>query len=257
VSSTIEANKAGILAECSERAPVVDHLPFYYGIHLAMPCNQRCIMCVPNFQHSQDVLPFEQFASFFDQVKDTAEHITLIGGETFMYPQFPEVLELLGRHPIEVTTVTNAFMLNERVIPGLLGLHKLNLKCSIDAATRETYRRIRGRDHFDRVVANMRDFSVLVADKPHLRMVNNYVVMRENLDEVVPFLDLARTWNPDCVYYIPVANVGRWHVENGTGWDFHGPDQICEAFPDEYNDVMRQAMAHGQEVGVRCEPNFV
>ena len=41
-------------------------------------------------------------------------------------------------------------MLNDRVIPGLMSLHALNLKASIDAATPETYRRIRGRDHYER-----------------------------------------------------------------------------------------------------------
>jgi MoaA/NifB/PqqE/SkfB family radical SAM enzyme len=209
VSATIAANKQGILAECDERALLVDHLPFYYSVHLNMPCNQRCIMCVPNFQHRRDVLPFEQFVTFFDQVRDRAEHITLIGGETFMYPHINEVLELLAKHPIEVSLITNAFMLNDRVIPRLLDLHQLNLKCSIDAATRATYHRIRGRDHFDRVTSQMRHFSTLIEDKPHLRMILHYVAMRENLDEVLPFIELARTLNPFRVELDPCTTSGR------------------------------------------------
>jgi MoaA/NifB/PqqE/SkfB family radical SAM enzyme len=253
VSATIEANKRGIREQCSERALVVDHLPYYYGIHLAMPCNQRCIMCVPNFQHAQDVLPFEEFVAFFDQVKDYAEHITLIGGETFMYPRIADVLDLLSGHPIEVTITTNAFMLNERVIPGLLGLHELNLKCSIDAATPATYKRIRGRDHFDQATGQMRRFAKLVADKPHLRMMVNYVVMRENLDEVLPFIDLARSLGVERIDYMPVSNVATWHVENGTGWTFDGQEQSCQFFADEYNDMMSRASARCEEVGVGCE----
>jgi hypothetical protein len=37
VSATIAANKQGILEECDERALLVDHLPFYYSVHLNMP----------------------------------------------------------------------------------------------------------------------------------------------------------------------------------------------------------------------------
>lgn len=253
MSATIEANKRGIREQCSERALLVDHLPYYYAIHLSMPCNQRCIMCVPNFQHARDTLSFEDFEAFFDQVKGYAEHINLIGGETLMYPRIAEVLELLSHHPVEVTLTTNAFMLNERVIPGLLGLHALNLKCSIDAATPETYHRIRGRDHFEQATARMREFSVLVADRPRHRMMVNFVVMRENLDEVVPFVDLARDLGVERINYMPVANVVDWKVENGTGWDFDGREQSCQFFTDEFNETMRRAAARCDEVGIGCE----
>ena len=50
------------------------------------------------------------------RIKRVSEYI---GGETFMYPHLPEVLELLGRRPIEVSINTNATMLNDRVLPGL------------------------------------------------------------------------------------------------------------------------------------------
>ena len=52
-----------------------------------------------------------------------------------MYPHFPEAIELIAEHPIEVTVNSNCTMLNDRVIPGLMSLHALNLKASIDAAT--------------------------------------------------------------------------------------------------------------------------
>jgi hypothetical protein len=52
----------------------VDHVPFYYHVHLSMPCNQRCIMCVPDFEHARDTLPFEDFVAFFDQVKPAPAH---------------------------------------------------------------------------------------------------------------------------------------------------------------------------------------
>jgi MoaA/NifB/PqqE/SkfB family radical SAM enzyme len=250
VSESFTANKEGLLADCSDRAQTVDHLPIKYGIHLNEPCNQACIMCEPTGRFGRRALPFESFVALFDQIKPFAEHITLIGGETFMYPKLPEALEFVSRHPVAVTINTNAVMLNDRVIPGLLSLHELNLKWSIDAATRRTYHKIRGRDHFDRVVSNLRRFAELSRDRPNIRIISVFVVMRENFDEVLPFIDFVKPLTPYRVEFHPVKHVRDWSVENGTGWAFKGSDQVVESFRDEYNDVMRQAAAKCDREGL-------
>ncbi len=128
----------------------MDHLPFYFSIHLNEPCNQKCIMCVPNGEHGPAELTFDAFVELFDEIKPFVEHVTLIGGEPLMYPHIEAVLELLAEHPVAVSINTNATMLGDRIDARLLALHELNLKCSIDAVTVETYLRIRGRDHFTR-----------------------------------------------------------------------------------------------------------
>src|SRR6478672_6886356 len=161
MTTSIESNKAGVLAEQAARAPVVAHLPFYFSIHLNEPCNQKCIMCVPTGDHGDRELTFDAFVELFDQIKPYAEHITLIGGEPLMYPHIGEVLDVLAEHPIAVTINTNATMLDDRMTARLLALHELNLKWSIDAATATTYRRIRGREHFERVTTRVRRFADL------------------------------------------------------------------------------------------------
>jgi MoaA/NifB/PqqE/SkfB family radical SAM enzyme len=253
----IARNRRGIVDDCRARRLEVDHVPFYYHVVLNKPCNQRCIMCVPDFQHSRDVLPFEDFVALFEQFRPYAEHITLIGGETFMYPWINEALELLAEEPVGVTIHTNSFMLNERVIPRLLALHELDLKCSIDAATRETYRRIHGRDHFERVVGNMTRFADVKRGHPHVRMIPHYVVMRENLHEVVPFIDFAKTLRPHRIEFDPVRHVSDWRVENGTGWTFDGEEQSCQSFSGEYNDVMSRAASTGEREGVNLEVHYL
>jgi molybdenum cofactor biosynthesis enzyme MoaA len=257
MSAGLARNKAGILGDCASRSLTVDHVPFYYHVVLNMPCNQRCIMCVPDFRHRRDVMPFEDFVALFEQFKPHAEHITLIGGETFMYPWIDEVLELLAEHPIAVTIHTNSFMLTERVIPRLLALHELHLKCSIDAATRDTYHRIHGRDHFERVTSNMTRFAEIKRGHRHVRMIPHYVVMRANLHEVVPFVDFARTLDPHRIEFDLVRQVETWRVENGTGWLFDGAEQSCEAFRDEHNDVMRRAAEACARDGLDHEVHYL
>jgi molybdenum cofactor biosynthesis enzyme MoaA len=257
MGASIALNKEGILGDCGARKLEVDHLPFYYHVVLNMPCNQRCIMCVPNFQHRRDVLPFEDFVALFEQFKPYAEHITLIGGETFMYPWINEVLELLATERIAVTIHTNSFMLNERVTPQLLALHELHLKCSIDAATRSTYQKIHGRDHFERVTANMAHFAELKRGRRNVHMIPHYVVMRANLHEVVPFVDFAKTLDPHRIEFDPVRQVEDWNVDNGTGWTFDGAEQSCQAFRDEYNDVIGEAADKCEREGLTHEVHYL
>jgi molybdenum cofactor biosynthesis enzyme MoaA len=148
-------------------------------------------------------------------------------------------------------------MLNERITPRLLALHELYLKCSIDAVAPGTYHRIRGRDQFERVTGNLCRFAELSRDMPNIHMIPVYVVMRENLGEVVPFIEFAKTLSPLRVEFHPVRHVRDWVVTNGTGWTFNGQEQVCEAFGDEYNDVMRQAVATCEREGLECEVHIL
>jgi sulfatase maturation enzyme AslB (radical SAM superfamily) len=257
MNASVLTNKQTLLDECTKRAIRVSSLPFYYHVHLNMPCNQRCIMCVPNGKHAKDTITFDKFLAFFEQIKLFAEHIALIGGEPLMYPWINEVLDLLSRHQIAVSINTNATMLNEKISERLLSLSELYLKCSIDAVTPATYRKIRGTDVFERVTANLERFSGLARDRPHIRMILVYVVMRENLSEVLPFIDFAKRLFPHRIEFHPVRHVSRWHVTNNTGWVFKGEEQSCEYFSEEYNEVMRQAADKCEREGLTYEVQLV
>jgi MoaA/NifB/PqqE/SkfB family radical SAM enzyme len=255
--SLFEANKNSILKACAAKTLKVEGLPVYYHVHLNMPCNQRCIMCVPNGQHAKDILPWETFMDIFEKIKPYAEHLTLIGGEPLIYPWISEVLELLSHQEIAVSINTNATMLREKIVSQLLALPELYLRCSIDAATPETYFRIRGTDFFGAVCANLRRFAEAIHSAPHLRMILIYVVMRENLHEVIPFIELAKGFVPCKIEFHPVRHVADWHVTNLTGWVFDGREQSCEFFKEEYNETMRKAEAMCESEGFLHEVQFL
>ena len=227
--------------ELAQKSPVVAGLPYYYQVHLNELCNQKCIMCKPDGRHPRGEMTLENFTAFFERIRASAEHLTLIGGETLMYRWFDEVIDLLARTQIAVTVITNATALTESVSQRLLSLHELNLRCSINAATRQTYLKIHGTDHFERIAAQVRRFSELARAKPRIRLIMNYVVMRENLDEVLSYVDFAKPYRPHRIEFHPVRHVSSWNVDNGTGWDFRGSEQSCEAFKDKYNEVVTRA----------------
>lgn len=257
MDNTVLQNKEAILREYSKRSLKVDNLPFYYHIHIFMPCDEKCIMCVPSGKHPKDYIPFEKFVEFFEQIKPYAEHITLIGGEPLLYPWINEVIDLLSQHKIAVTINTNATRLDEKISEKLLSLHELKLHCSIDAATRLTYFKIRGRDWFDRVKKNLERFSNMARDKDNIKQILVYVVMKENLHEVLPFIDFAKTLSPYRVQFQPVRHVTKWVVENNTGWVFNGKEQSCEFFPEEHNNMMRLAAEKCEKEGLNYNVLFV
>src|ERR1017187_2275995 len=94
--------------EMAQKSSVVTGLPYYYQVHLNKLCNQKCIMCMPNGRHPRDEMSLDNFIAFFERIRASAEHLTLIGGETLMYRWIDEVLELLSKTRIAVTVITNA-----------------------------------------------------------------------------------------------------------------------------------------------------
>lgn len=253
IPTTVVTNKARIQSDLDRRRVSLDSLPYFYHIHLHMPCNQRCIMCVPNGRHPSTTLPYEEFVSLFERIRSYAEHITLIGGEPLLYPKIEAVLKLLSRHPIAVSINTNATMVTEGIAERLLNLSELNLKCSIDAASRKTYHRIRGTDWFDRVVANIREFSAKAKGLSNIKVIPVYVVMKENLKEVLRFVELFKDIDLERIEFHPVRHVEDWVVENKTGWTFRGKEQICESFSEEYREIMDEAQQLGRRYELEIE----
>jgi molybdenum cofactor biosynthesis enzyme MoaA len=245
--------KHAIKADLLARSPIVSSLPYYYQIHLNKFCNQKCIMCLPSGKHPRDEMPFDKFVAFFDQIKPYAERLTLIGGETLLYRWIDEVLDLLSQHPIAVTIVTNATALTEKMSRRLLSLHQLDLRCSVDAANRSSYLKVHGTDVFDRVISQIRRFSEMARAQENVRLIMHYVVMRENLGDVLPFVELAKPLHPYRVEFHPVAHVFEWDVDNGTNWEFRGWEQSCQSFKAEYNETMSQANAKCEAEGVPYE----
>jgi MoaA/NifB/PqqE/SkfB family radical SAM enzyme len=96
---------------------------------------------------------------------------------------------------------------------------------SLDAACPETYRKIRGAD-FLKTVDNIRYLLRRRYEKKqkHPLIMLNMTIMRENIDEIVPFVDLASELRADAVSFWPLhdydpARTDNWEVQR-NGWIF-------------------------------------
>ncbi len=183
-------------------------LPMYAQLEPVGQCNLRCQMCSIQFREdgppygAPAFMPFERFTQTLDELPELRElHLQGLG-EPMMHPRFFEMVAYAKAKGIQVTTNSNATLLNDKraercVTSGLDRLH-----VSLDGANAATYERIRVRAHFDRVTANVERLLAarerLGATTPQLRLT--MVVMRQNLDELPDLVRLAHLWQVESMF---------------------------------------------------------
>ncbi len=80
------------------------------------------------------------------------------GGETTLNPYFDHCFRRLHAHGATQWLHTNAVHFPTTALDLSFDPGTLRILCSVDSGTRETYNRIKQRDRFDRVVANLRRY---------------------------------------------------------------------------------------------------
>jgi len=133
----------------------LDTYPRRIQIIPTIKCNYRCVMCFqPHSEHKRggeiDFTIFEKLNHVFPFV----HQVYFTGGEPLMYSEMPRALEFLGRHGCEISMSTNGAMLTGKRLE-MAFRYMDTVKISLDAATPETYARIRKNGNFAKVLANI------------------------------------------------------------------------------------------------------
>lgn len=164
-------------------------LPKAISIELNNGCNQACYFCPnPVMTRRKTVMAPDLVRRLLEQafaggIRDVAFYST---GEPLLLPALPEYVRTakqIGFSYVYIST-NGGTATSPRLLPTLeAGLD--SLKFSVNAGTRETYRRIHGVDDFDRVIANIAaaaDYRARAARE--LRLWISYVVTDLNRAEV-------------------------------------------------------------------------
>lgn len=242
---------------------IVSYFPKDLSIETTTECNLNCVMCwraigaIPDRKH----LPIEQLEQLVPYLRQ-AEFIQLHGnGEPLLSPAFWRALELIGKDSRETKCVsinTNGLLLNIDNIERLINSPLHNINVSLDAATPETYRRIRGAD-FNTVLNNIKNFvrirDQLGAKLPLLYL--NMTLMRANIEELPRFIELVSQVKGDRAYFYHMADdLNRedysWRLVR-DGWTFDYQDQLPSKCAPLANRIVRQALNRAAELGVDVE----
>lgn len=222
-------------------------------------CNLRCVMCphaisaVQRPKHLDEAL-VARMGRFIQQ----AVSIQLHGiGEPLASPAFWQLLNFLpDYYQCESSINTNLTLLDEKRLKRLLDSNLKVINVSLDAATTETYQKIRGFS-FEEVVANIKRLLRLRSDngKRFPLLYLNMTMMRSNIEEVPKFVELAVSLGADCVC---LWHLNRWseeemarYVIEREGWVFNYSQEGLWNYPALSNEYLRKAENIALNQGIR------
>jgi len=134
---------------------------YCFGIGEHGVCNFDCCYCFGKREPfaKKKLLDYSKLLSVLEKrelINDT--NIAITSGEITLHPDCDELLSVLEKYPNEKIVFTNASIFNER-IANMMKNSNTRLNVSIDAGTKETFARIKGRNMFDKVCENLRKYS--------------------------------------------------------------------------------------------------
>lgn len=141
-------------------------LPRSLTLELNNTCNQKCIFCsyhseyAPQ-QHKAAIIPYEKVIEILDESKRLGigekEVGFCVSGEVFLYKDLAKVIKHAKKLGFQYTFITsNGSIATPERMKELIDAGIDSIRISINAADRETYMKIHGRDDFDKVCDNVR-----------------------------------------------------------------------------------------------------
>lgn len=200
---TREANQLLIEREIGAGVVHVASRPFDIIYSSEHRCGLRCIMCWSTVERNQGGLPLmdrklpndtlERFRKLADQIVYWGSLSLTGSGEPLLSPALPEILALVGPHPVATTLNTHGNLLDPKRAEMLVRNGLKAISISMDAACRETYERIRVPAKWDKLLAGIANLTAakarLASASPRITYAGNF--MRQNIEELPALVDFA------------------------------------------------------------------
>lgn len=224
-------------------------------------CNLRCVMC----PHAIDAVqrPKHMPTGVIDKLSHVlavASEAQLHGiGEPLSSPAFWSALASPAIQPdCNLNINTNLTLLNDRKLALLLDVKaQLKINVSVDAATERTYARIRGAE-LGEVVDNVRKLVAARGDRRRPIVYINMTLMRENIEEAVPFVEMAHRLGVDGVFFFQMNHMPPEHMEqykiDRDDWHFDYTQQGLWNFKELSNRCLNEALERGRQLGIPLYP---
>jgi len=183
--------------------------PEHVYFSLTNRCNLRCKMCgVSKDSTPEDYeLPTEKVKDIIMQIKEMGiNHIIFSGGEPLLRKDLVEIVRFAHENNIKmVDLITNGTMLDDVIIKELAeaGLNYIGI--SIDGLSQASSK-IRGPGVFEKVVGNIDNLNKYKSKygKRSPALGINFTIMGENVNDILPMIDLARSIKCFFISFQPV-----------------------------------------------------
>jgi len=253
---SIKDNDALNMAEFRAGVLRVSSTPRMLTLETTSRCNLRCVMC-PHAINAVDrpknleVPLIEALERFIGQAKSIQLHGI---GEPLASPAFWSSLKYLP-DGCDSSINSNFTVLDDRRLCNLVESKIRVVNVSLDAATAETYQRIRGFS-FETVLGNVRRFIEKRRNSGHRTplLYLNMTMMRSNIEELPSFVELAAELGADkvCLWHLnrwPDKEMARYRITRDA-WKFDYAKEGLWNFPALSNQLLREAQAVARARGI-------
>jgi MoaA/NifB/PqqE/SkfB family radical SAM enzyme len=139
------------------------HDPVCLYLETTNRCNLLCTTCPRTYEELEPPadMSWQLFRSIVDQIPNLSRAVLHGVGEPMLVKNLPRMVRYLKDRGTYVLFNTNGTVLNEKNGRALIGAGLDELRVSFDAANAESYKAIRGKNYFNRILRNVRAFRAL------------------------------------------------------------------------------------------------
>ena len=212
-------------------------------------CNLLCTTCPRTYEELEPPadMSWELFTSIVDQIPHLQRAVLHGVGEPMLVKRLPRMVRYLKDRGTYVLFNTNGTVLNEKNGRALIAAGLDELRVSFDAANAESYRAIRGKNYFNRILKNVRAFRTLQEREGHAKpLVSAWLTgLRETIEELPDFVRVAAETGVEEVHLQRLV----FFKENAIG--MARPDQaLYEQLSAAEAAHIERAAALAEELGI-------
>jgi MoaA/NifB/PqqE/SkfB family radical SAM enzyme len=179
----------------ADRSSVAEQPPVCLYLEVTNRCNLLCETCPRTFEELEPPadMSWELFTRIVDQIPNVARVVMHGVGEPMLVKNLPDMIRYLKARGTYVLFNTNGTLMQPKRFQELIDTGLDELRVSLDAADRESYAKIRGKDFFNRIV---RDVGKFIAYQKQVGATTPRVSLwltglKETVDQLPEFVRLA------------------------------------------------------------------
>ena len=225
--------------QAGSRGSVPQQLPVCLYLETTNRCNLLCTTCPRTFAELEPPadMSWGLFTSIVDQIPNLDRAVLHGVGEPMLVKALPRMVRYLKDRGTYVLFNTNGTLLNEKNGRALIIAGLDELRVSIDASNAGSYKIVRGKDYFARILKNVRAFRDLQEREGHQHpRVSAWLTgLKETIAELPAFVRVAAE-----------AGVGEVYLQRLV---FFGDETVGHARPDQalFEQMTRDEMAYLDE----------
>ena len=232
-----------------ERDAVATRPPVCLYLEVTNRCNLLCTTCPRTYEELEPPadMGWELFKSIVDQVPDLARAVLHGVGEPMLVKSLPRMVRYLTDRGIYSLFNTNGTVLSERSGRALIEAGLDELRVSLDAANAKSFREIRGKNYFNRILKNVRAFRDLQEREGHAKpRVSAWLTgLKETIRELPAFVRVAADIGVREVYLQRLVYFDRDTIGKAR------PDQaLFEKLTQEEAHYLKEAEALARSLGM-------